>query len=250
MLRKLSSILICLIALTACTPTPRINDEPIKSGYVGLLIERTEKLHSAAYLMDLRVNKDGEKNSVITELYFSGDSVGFYGRGYLGKGTFKGNIIDNNITVYFPDANEYFQNSVDRLNLEADCTRPSEVLFFVMSLLSGEEPGILNGESAFGTRQKLEYQDKRFLRTVFLKKGIFPKKEKLIDSNCGDSILVRYMRFDEDFPYYKVRDILYHNDRHNFKAIGFIREQKYNISLPAAKFIVNYPDDAVRIESF
>ncbi len=242
--------MIVLITFASCTPTPKINDEPIKSGYVGMLVERTAKWHSAAYLIDLRVNNAGEKNSVITELYFSGDSVGFYGRGYLGKGAFKGNIIDNNITVYFPDAREYFQNSIDKLNLDADCGRPSEVLFYVLSLLSGEKPGILNGESAYGNQKKLEYHDKRFLRTVFLKNGVYPKKEKLIDPACGDSILVRYMDFDENFPYYRIRDILYHNDRHHFRSIGFIREQKFNVDLPEAKFRVNLPSEAVKIDSF
>ena len=69
---------------------------------------RARQFQSAAYLIDLRINDNGRKFSVSTELYFSGDSIGFYGRGYLGKGAFKGNVINDIVTVYFKSRNEYF----------------------------------------------------------------------------------------------------------------------------------------------
>ena len=248
---KLNSIILffCLI-IVSCTPSPNLENESSRSDYINMLKSRSQQFHSAADLIDLRVNDGREKFSVITELYFAGDSVGFYGRGYLGKGTFKGAIIDGTVTVYFRDANEYFQNSIDKLNLDADCARPGEVLFYVLSLLSGNKSNVSEDKTALITKNKLEYHDKRFYRTVYLKNRTYPKREKLIDPACGDSIMVRYMSFDNDFPYYRVRDILYHNEPNDFRAKGFIREQKFNIDLPERKFRLNIPADAVRIDSF
>lgn len=235
--------------INSCSPPPPLDSDEAKTAYINLLRERTEAFQSAAYLIDLRINNQDNKFSTMMELYFSGDSVGFYGRGYLGKGTVKGNIINDIITVYFPDSREYFRNSLAELNLDADCANPSEVLFYVLSLLSSRNSDILMG-SVFVRKNELQYQENRFFGTIYLKDRTYPKREKLVDVACGDSIVVRYMHHDDEFPYYDVRDILYCNSQKRFRSKGFIREQKYNIELPEAKFRINLPANAVRIDSF
>jgi hypothetical protein len=199
--------------------------------------------------MDLRVNDDGQKYSISTELYFSGDSVGLYGRGYLGKGAFKGNIINGMVTIYFSRQNEYFTGPLADIGHGAECAGPGEVLLVALSLLTGKDEAENSDDFVYPSNREVKYHSGRFDRTIKLRQGGFPKSEKLIDPACRDSIVIKYYSFSRKYPFYKIEDALYYNETHNFRAKSFIREQKYNIDLKPKKFIVNIPPSAVRLES-
>lgn len=243
--------LILTVFFLSCTPPPPL-DETALAGYRTLKQLRARQFRSAAFLIDLRVNDDGHKFSMTTEVYFSGDSTGFYGRGYFGKGTFKGNIIDDVATIYFENGNEYFRGYVSQLQSGADCSSPGEVLIYALSLLSCREDQASDQLAWQRGKREVAGQSGRFFNTVTLrnKKGNagYPAREKLIDPGCRDSIVVKYDRYSDDFPYYKPRDILYYNGIYNFRAKGFIREQKYNIAIKTKKFDLVIPADAVRLE--
>ena len=218
-------------------------------GYRLLTDMRGGQFRSAAFLVDLRVNDDGKSYSVTTELYFSGDSVGFYGRGYLGKGAFRGQIIDDIVTVYFNRQNEYFTGPPADIGRGADCASPGEVLLLVMSLLTGRR-GPESGEHLMmPSKREICYVSGRFEKTVSLDKQGYPQSEKLIDPACRDSIVIQYHSPGRQFPYYKVQNALYYNGKFNFRARGFIREQKYNIDIGSSKFAVDIPASAVRLDS-
>jgi hypothetical protein len=201
-------------------------------------------------LIDLRIDNSGEKYSMTTELYFTGDSVGLYGRGYLGKGAFKGQIIQDMAMVYFSSSNEYYTSSLSAPEARgAECAAPGEVLLSVLSLLGGKI-GIPESEGAiYPSRRQLRFKTGRFDRTVRINDKGFPESEKFIDAACGDSIVINYYMHSREFPFYQVTDLLYYSARYEFRARGFIREQKYNIDIPERKFMVDIPPDAERLES-
>lgn len=247
-MRGIAVILTAVFLGLSCAPPPPIDKDTLRD-YQLISRTRGEQFQSAAYLIDLRLDDDGKKFTVKTELYFSGDSVGLYGRGFLGRGAFKGNIIDNVMTIYFNRQDEYFSAPLAEIDSGQVCARPGEVLLTVLSLISGRQlPGTEN-KFAFPSDHEITFSSGRFQRTVELRKSGFPESEKLIDPNCGDSIVFKYEGDSRQFPFYRVENMLYYNEKYNFRARGFVREQKYNIAVRPKKFSVDIPPSATRLES-
>jgi len=248
-LRPISALVFLVILVISCAPPPPISDAT-RSSYELISAMRQERFRSAAFLIDLRVNNSGERYSVTTELYFSGDSVGLYGRGYLGKGAFKGRIIEDVATIYFSSSNEYYSSPLsDAGGIETGCATPGEALLSVLALLAGKGAIPDGGGIVYPSRQELRFMSGRFERTVRINDKGFPESEKFIDAACGDSIVINYYMHSREFPFYHVTDMLYYSTRYDFRARGFIREQKYNIDIPGRKFTIDMPPDAVRLES-
>lgn len=254
-------VYICLMFLIiGCGPKdrPRVHDNASsgssfkysKSDYFALTRQRAKLFQSAAYLIDLRIDDAGTKYSIVTEVYASGDSTGFYGRGYVGKGAFKGNVINGVATIYFKSENEYYSGPLDNLGNGAECSSPGEVLLYVLSLLTSKNI-IDESTEVVGLKIKknrISYLDGRFKHSVRLTDGLFPKREILVDAICRDSIDLRYMDEGRGFPFYKVEDILYFNGQYDFRAKGFVREQKYNIDIGPSKFELNIPSSATLLD--
>lgn len=234
--------------LSSCTAPP-VTDE--KASTESLCSKRAQEIRSVAYVIDLRFNDGGKKYSTVTELYFQGDSVGFYGRGYFGKGSFKGKIIDDTVTVYFPSQRQYFVGAVADSNYSEDCFAPRAVVPYFLSLLSGLHAIDRGSIDAGGRSITASYGHDRFARIVHWsgKSQICPKREELIDPCCGDTVVISYSSCGRHFPYYKPQDILYRNGRSNFEAKGFIRQQIYNQSIDLGRFTVTIPSSAIRIDS-
>ena len=256
--RALFIFVFILFLFLSCTPPPQREQTPPQpppleddtlEDYQTITVMRDRNFRSAAFLIDLRVDNDGEKYSVNTELYFSGDSVGFYGRGYLGKGAFRGNIIDDSVTIFFNRQKEYFFGPMDDIESRGDCASPGEVLLLVMSLLTGKKEIKVSDDIFYPSERVIKYTSGRFEVTAMLGEKGFPESEKLIDPICKDSIVLGYYSFNRQFPFYKVQDALYYNGIFNFRARGFIREQKYNIDIKPGKFMVDIPGDAIRLNS-
>lgn len=243
------SIILAAGLFLSCTPPPPL-DEADLSAFRQLQAARSEQFHSAAYLIDLRVDDGGNKFSVSTELYFSGDSVGFYGRGYFGKGAFKGNIIDGLVTLYLDGRNEYLLARQDSLQAGTDCAEPGEVLLYMLSLFSGSHRAGSDLVLVSAAKRTARYAEGRFAGTVHLagKQRQYPMREWLVSPACGDSITLAYGSFRSKFPFYQVSEGRYDNDRQGFHVRGFVREQKYNIDLPGKKFVLDIPADAARVD--
>lgn len=220
--------------LASCT-SPPVTEE--KSNTESVRTKRVREIRSVAYLIDLRFNDNGKKYSTITELYFQGDSVGFYGRGYFGKGSFKGKIINDTVTVYFPSQKQYFIDAMAYPDSSEDCFSPRRIIPYVLSLLSDWHETIPN-------YNRFEHN----IRWSF-EKIIYPKREELTDPHCGDTIIIYYSSCGNHFPYFKPQNISYRNGSYNFEAKGFIRQQVYNQLIDSGKFTVIIPSSAVRIDS-
>jgi hypothetical protein len=242
-------IILAAACLFSCGTPPPLDEADI-SAYRQLQAARAEQFRSAAYLIDLRVNDGGTKFSVSTELYFSGDSVGFYGRGYFGRGAFKGSIIDGLIMVYFDGRNEYFGMPEEELRAGSDCAEPGEVLLYMLSLFSGRHRAGDDIAVVSAAKRTARYSEGRFQGTVVLagNKREYPMREFLINPACGDSITLAYSSFRAEFPFYQITEGRYDNVERDFHVRGFVREQRYNIDIARKKFALDIPADATRIE--
>jgi len=247
-MRRIGVIFCLVLFLASCAPPPPIDKNTLED-YRLIARLRDRQFHSAAYLLDLRVDDAGRKFSVKTEIYVSGDSVGIYGRGFLGKGAFKANVIDDVVTIYFASENEYFTGPLAELDAGGDCAAPGEVMLCALSLLTAKDAVAATRDVLYPTRNEIRYRSGRFDRTVRLDPRGYPESEKLIDPACGDSIVVTYADPSRQFPFFKTQDVLYYNDRYDFRARGFVREQKYNIDLSLKKFQVDIPQSASRLDN-
>ena len=204
--RVLIALLTPLIFLSCGTP-PSLNESAI-SDCRAIFKVRADSFRSAAYLIDLRVNNAGKKYSVMTELVFSGDSIGLYGRGYLGRGAFKGYIIRDTIVLYFASENEYYSTTLTRLDLSGDCARGGEAMLFALSLLSGWTDPAMDRDSLRVVGNWASYKMGRFTGTLLLTRQGYPRSEVLTDNSCHDSINISYGLFESDFPFYQTLEFV------------------------------------------
>lgn len=241
-------LLVTLTAILSCAP-PKPVDEGALASFRQLRASRATQYQSAAYLIDLRLNTDGRKYSVTTELYFSGDSIGIYGRGLLGKSAYRGHILDDTVLIYFPTENQYFSAPLVANQRVNSCDRSGEVLLYVLSLLGRGENDTAGRNDINPAGRWAEYRDGRFDVRLRLTGTGYPQDEIRVDHTCGDSIAITYQITKDQYPFFRPREILYSNRTTNFRAKGFVREQKYNLPIPAKKFAVTIPATAARIDS-
>jgi hypothetical protein len=109
--RWLVAGLVVAVLLSGCGTAYRANgggeDRPTPAG----------KIRAEAYLFDSRIKHDGRTTSVRLDLYRTDTLIGFAGRGYLGKGAFKGWITAESLLVYMPRSNEYVHEAIAELEL-------------------------------------------------------------------------------------------------------------------------------------
>jgi len=75
-----------------------------------------------AYLFDARVKRDGKPTSVRLEIYRTDSVIALNGRGYLGKGAFRGRLEHDTLVVYFPTTDEYAIEPVADLFASLACS--------------------------------------------------------------------------------------------------------------------------------
>jgi hypothetical protein len=248
---------VCCLGASCPPPTPveegrrggKTYTEPVIS-FRDMEEIRSRQLRSAAYLIDLRIDDAGKKFSVTTELYLTGDSVGFYGRSYLGKGAFKGHIINDTVLIYFQSENQFLRSRrTDIYDLDS-CLQPAEFLFHLIPRLAGrvtEEDMIFVAQDS----ARLTFRRGMMERTIVLEtdRFLYPDYETFLLPSCGDSLLINYGSYSREVPFYRPLDFVYYNAAFDFRARGFIREQKYNIDLDRNKFQVAIPPDADAIST-
>ena len=89
------SLLAVALAVSGCTlaSKEKIRERPVEAEAVF------EEGKGDAFLFDVKIRRNGKKNSVRLDVYRSGDSLSLYARGYLGKGVLKGLITNDSLVV-------------------------------------------------------------------------------------------------------------------------------------------------------
>ena len=225
-------ILLVLFAgfLTGCTLANRSKwKQEIKNVESDAQWPEMAKGNGDAYLFDLKIYQEGRKNSVRLDIYWNGDSLGFYARGYLGKGVMKGILTGDALLVYFPTENEFYSGRIESL-LVNNCFEEMPFERMIVDL--------------FGmTPDRIEYSfGKFYLNILEEKKG--ERKYELVAYDCLEKIELEYDWHENRFI---PEQINYAKDDGSFKFEAKRRKYRLDIGLPADKFEVSIPQTAARI---
>lgn len=182
-----------------------------------------------AYLYDLKIYREGKKNSVRLDVYWNQDSVSFFARGYLGKGVLKGMVTDSSVLAYFPTEEQYYKGTIDSL-INDGCF--GELAFERMLI------------DLFGTTpDKLEYSYVDFF-LVILKNEPDKKEFRLTSKVCPEQIELEY---DVKQDRFLLEKAVYSVNDDSFKLIAERRKYRLNIDIPGEKFRIDIPQTAARI---
>lgn len=99
---------VALVALIGCGSGRSGALKPLEQ--IGAIVE--DKIVCDAYLYDVKHVQDGKPTSIRLDCYRIDSVMGFAGRGYLGKGAFRGRVTVDSLCIYFPSTNEFVYDAV------------------------------------------------------------------------------------------------------------------------------------------
>ncbi len=179
-----------------------------------------------AYLFDARVKKDGKPTSVRLEIYRTDSIMAFNGRGYLGKGAFRGTLVSDTLLAYFPTLNEYAHEAIQGLFESLSCS--VGIARFDLSALFERTPDSLDMGDL---RVVSDYDDDDRPEFVLSREG------------CTWEFRLKYDRRDDRWWL----DEFYLESGPDFELRGHRRTLRQRADVPRSRFDVAIPDDAVRI---
>ena len=182
-----------------------------------------------AFLYDVKIYRDGRKNSVRLDVYRMNDRLGIFARGYLGKGVLKGVVTPDSVVIYFPTENEYYSGKLNDL-IDKSCAVRDNLERLVIDLFVKRPV-------------ELDYPADDFYVTVIEEKNR-EKKYRLESKNCAESALLEY---DYKSDRFLLEKIDFTNRDNTFRFRAERRREKLNVGIPAEKLSVAVPSDAVRI---
>lgn len=106
-------LLLCLASCAGNRQTISQQEQIIEMGEGDIRVD--------AYLFDCRLKRNGKLNSFRLDLFVTDSMAAFYGRGYLGKGVFRGVLRNDSLYVLFPTTHEYLMEAVPTLLHSGDC---------------------------------------------------------------------------------------------------------------------------------
>ncbi len=182
-----------------------------------------------AYLFDVKIWRQGRKNSVRLDLYQLGDTLSFFARGYLGKGVMKGLLLKDSMIVYFPGDDEYYSGKIADL-IDNPCLNDSGIEGLILQLFRGVP---LPGSSAEGpfeiTALNQDSDDQKFL---------------LKSANCHEGIEIEY---DTDHGRFIMKSIQFKVTDKSFQFEAERRTVKLDVDIPPEKLNLIIPETATRI---
>jgi len=195
-------------------------------------IQAEEKLAEGkgdAYLFDMKITRNGKKNSVRLDVYRTADSIAFFARGYLGKGVVKGLLTAESLLVYFPTENEFYTGPMGDL-LGTGCFEDMPFERLLLDIFD---------------RVPAEFEDTyRQYYLNILKESKNERRYRLIARNCPETIDIQY---DLKERRYIPERFEYENQDGSLKIRASRRKYRLNTGLPAEKFRVPITSDAVEI---
>jgi hypothetical protein len=226
-----SSILVCLRLLVPatlagfviCSCGPKVAQTTIGDERGAANVA---KVPVEAYLFDAVLKRDGKTTSFRLEMYATDTAVALAGRGYLGKGALRGVMGMRSLQVYFPTTNEYVDELYGSLLSDTTCnlnlTQFDPVRFMFALPDSVEIDSQIRIEKMDSDRVRLEY---------------------VVTTNCGWKLSLVY---DMRPTGWRPLEITYTDgEETSLKAVR--REYRPGAKVPASKFVLSFPPDAVRL---
>jgi hypothetical protein len=189
-----------------------------------------QNANSAAYLFDIKITRQGKKNSARLDLYQSGDTISFFARGYLGKGVLKGLLISDSVTLYFPTEDEYFIGRLTALTNDS-CLRNLPLEELILKLFKQ-------------TALHIDLTPYNLYMTVLSEtNNIY--SYRLQSKTCSEGIVLAYSRMGDFFV---VNEIKYNSPDNSFKFEAKKRECRLDLEISTEKLKLTIPETAVRID--
>ncbi len=181
-----------------------------------------------AYLFDVKIYREGRKNSVRLDVYRLGDTISIFARGYLGKGVLKGLIRPDSILTYFPTEKEYYSGKLANL-VDNGCADSLPLEFTIIQLFQ-KTPAEINFD--LGDFYIVVENENNSVR-----------KYRLESHSCPQGIDISYTPKDNRFI---PDEIIYTSADKLFRFEAVRRRAKLNTKIPPDKFRIDIPSDAVR----
>ncbi|MEW5922559.1 MAG: hypothetical protein AB1746_01085 [Candidatus Zixiibacteriota bacterium] len=222
---KLSGIISLTILLSGCQLASRKMAEPS-------IIE--SEMHYAegkgdAFLYDVKIFRDGKKNSVRLDIYRVEDRLALFARGYLGKGVLKGLVLADSTVVYFPTENEFYSGRLNEL-ISKSCSEKNNLEKMLIDLFVKRPVDI-------------DYSMTDFYVNILSDKGE-KQQFRLESTNCAEKAELQYEFRENRFILDKI-DFSNRDESFRFKAE--LRKFRFNTKIPAEKMALPIPPDAVQI---
>jgi hypothetical protein len=199
----------------------RVKTLELETGY--------KKGRGDAYLFDIKINRDGKKNSVRLEVFHSGDSLGIFARGYLGKGVLKGLILPDSAVMYFPGQDEFYSGSlIDLIGDDcADSMFSGRIVLDLFDKTPSELSYPLSGHYINIVEEGPE------VRRYWIQSKKCPEEIELeYDLQGGKSVLKR---------------IEYRKSSGDFGLEASRRQIRLDIGIPSEKMRIDIPPTALRL---
>ncbi|MBD3333505.1 hypothetical protein GF356_11715 [candidate division GN15 bacterium] len=185
-----------------------------------------EDIVAEAYLFDARVKKDDKPTSVRLEIYRTDTVIAFNGRGYLGKGAFRGIVRDDTLLVYFPTIDEFTHEPVADLLNSLSCR--AGLKRFDLDALFEQTPDSVGLDNLVVDG---DYEDEDHPVFVLRREG------------CEWALRLEYDRRDERWWL----DEFYLESGPDFELRGRRRTLREQTEVPRSRFDVSIPAGAVRL---
>jgi len=191
--------------------------------------ETLEEGKGDAYSFKVRIFREGKKNTVNFDLYYNRDSLAMFAKGYLGKGVLKGLIAEDSVLAYFPTENEYYYGKIHRL-VNNDCFERLQFEQLILKLFVKLPTELEISMEGYYLKIEEDSGDR--------------KKYRLISSRCGEEL---YIEYDVEEDRFIPEKIEYEKGDGTFKLIAERTRRKLNVSIPADRFEIPIPGDALQI---
>lgn len=185
------------------------------------------KVLTNGYLYDAKLTRHGKPTSFRLELFATDSVVALGGRGYLGKGALRGRMTADSLTVYFPTTNEFVVESLAGLLGSSHCT--GEVgSFDALDML----------------RRRVDQM--QFDASIQITSEKAGEKRPVFRISARDCQWMLRLQYESDGERWWVRDLLFDNGA-GVTLSARLREQQNRAAVPANRFRVTWPDDAVQL---
>ncbi|MEW6014749.1 MAG: hypothetical protein AB1690_05465 [Candidatus Zixiibacteriota bacterium] len=188
-----------------------------------------EKLRGDAYLLDVKINREGKKSSFRLDLYQSEETLAWFARGYLGKGVMKGVLTNDSLIVYFPTEEEFYSGKLNAL-AKKSCLGNAELESVLGQLFRILPPEISSlSDNFYLTILKEDDKQRRYILNY---------------KDCGGGIRLDYEKHDLRFL---ISNIQYIGEEETFGFEAKVRDFRLDTDLPADKFEIAIPSTATRL---
>jgi len=181
-----------------------------------------------AYLFDVKIYREGKKNSVRLDVYRLGDTISIFARGYLGKGVLKGLLTPDSIITYSPTEKEYYSGKLADL-MKNGCAENLPLELTIIELFQK-------------TPAEIDFDLGNFYVVVVSEDDRY-RHYRLESRSCPEGMEVSYTAKNSRFI---PDEILYSSSDETFRFEAKRRRAKLNIDIPNEKIQIDIPSSAVR----